>query len=128
MAGLETPLGSYSLQAGRNSPIPARSLGNASTSLLACADRVQTDTFWKIARGRSVILQHYSDEIAQSKPKAAKTMVHATRWLPYGPRVVDDPKKAAYAAAVRRMVAGGLAQRRGEFPQDAEVILLVPLR
>ena len=86
------------------------------------ADRVQTDTFWKIARGHSVILQHYSDEIAQSKPKPAKTLVHATRWLPYGPRVAADLwARAAYALALRKMVSTGLAAQEERSPQDLEV-------
>ena len=88
---------------------------------------MQTDTFWKIAKGHSVILQHYSDEIAQSKPKPAKTLVHATQWLPYGPRVAADSwARAAYALALRRMVSAGLVTQEGCSPKDLEVKLIMP--
>ena len=69
-----------------------------------------------------MILQHYSDEIAQSKPKPAKTLVHATQWLPYGPRIAaDSADRAAYAVALRKMVTAGLVEREDCSPQDLEV-------
>ena len=51
-----------------------------------------------------MILQNFQDEIAPSKHKAAKTLVHKLEWQPYGDRVAEDTAKSAYAVKLTRFV------------------------
>lgn len=59
---------------------------------------------WKLTRSRSMILQNFQDEIAQSKHKAAKTLVHKLEWQPYGDRIAEDSAKSAYTAKLTQFV------------------------
>ena len=54
-----------------------------------------------MTRGRSVILEDYKDEIATSKHKAAKTLVHKMQWVPYGERPSSNEVRHAYDARSR---------------------------
>ena len=40
------------------------------------AEHLDFDTYWKVTRGNSIVLEGYKDEIATSKHKAARTLVH----------------------------------------------------
>ena len=69
-------------------------------SLPRRAEHLDFDTYWKVTRGRSVILEDYKDEIATSKHKAArKTLVHRMHFFPYGERASLDEGRDAYVAA-----------------------------
>ena len=59
-----------------------------------------------MTRGRSVILEDYKDEIATSKHKAAKTLVHRMQFFPYGVRESQDAARAAYGKKVVRLLKG----------------------
>ena len=59
-----------------------------------------------MTRGRSVILEDYKDEIATSKHKAAKTLVHKMQWVPYGERPSSDEVRNAYGAKIARLLKG----------------------
>ena len=62
------------------------------------------DFYWKVARGRSVVLQGYKDEIATSKHKPSRTVVHKHQWLPMGERLSEDKDRADYGYELLRML------------------------
>lgn len=84
------------------------------------ADHFDFDTFWKITRGRSVILEGYKDEIATSKHKAARTLVHKSQWLPYGQRPSQDQERAEYGQQLLSLLKGLVAGAKG--PEMLKVI------
>ena len=73
-------------------------------SIFSCAEVVDTDVNWKLTRSPSMILQNFQDEIAQSKHKAAKTLVHKLEWQPYGDRIAEDAARTTYTAKLTRFV------------------------
>ena len=63
------------------------------------------DVWAKVTRSRSLLMEGFIDEIAPSKPKHAKTMIHNIKWIPYGDRVDDSPKRAAYVRKLAALLA-----------------------
>ena len=101
------------------------------------AEHLAFDTNWKVTRGRSVMMEGYKDEIATSKPKPARTLVHKLQWLPYGERAASDPKRSAYASKLNGLLktllssaSGSQLARVGPCPLSSEAardtILPVP--
>ena len=72
----------------------------------ACTEHINFDTFWKVHRGRSLIVEGYKDEIASKKGKAVTTLVHKHRWVPYGERIGEDSKQAAYGTTMLAFTKG----------------------
>ena len=71
---------------------------------------MEFDPFWKVNRGRSVILEDYKDEISNSKHKPAVTKVHKGMWLPYGERPVREAlSQADYGRQLLQLVKGSTA-------------------
>ena len=88
------------------------------------AERLESDTFLKYTRGRSVILQNYIDEIATQKKKAAKTLVHKLEFLPYGLRTATDEKRTAYTQKLMSVVKTLFKNLKG----DDKTLLQVNLK
>ena len=79
------------------------------------------DNHWKVHRGRSIVVEGYKDEIASKKGKAAATLVHRSKWLPYGEREGEDSKKAAYACKLVELLKGLLGSNRSSSTELAKV-------
>ena len=85
-------------------------------------DHLDFDTFWKVTRGRSVILEGYKDEIATSKHKAARTIVQKYKWLPYGERYSENSRQTAYAMLLLRRLSDGLDAKGSKDPNIIRVM------
>ena len=77
------------------------------------AEHLAFDTNWKVTRGRSVMMEGYKDEIATSKPKPARTLVHKLQWLPYGERAASDAKRSGYASKLNALLKTLLSSASG---------------
>ena len=93
---------------------------------MRCAEHLDFDTFWKVTRGRSVILEGYKDEIATSKHKASKTLVHRMDFFPYGVRESQDAARNAYGQKLVRLLKGLLDGSKAASLPLLKVRLLPP--
>ena len=68
------------------------------------------DIYWKVSRSTSVILEGYKDEIATSKHKPSRNVIHGHKWLPYGERISEDNQREAYGMLMLRLISRLLAK------------------
>ena len=66
-----------------------------------------------MTRGRGVILEEYKDEIASSKHKPARTLVHKSQWLPYGLRTAQDVERAEYGQELLKLLKSLTSSAKG---------------
>lgn len=86
------------------------------------AERINFDNNWKVHRGRSLLVEGYKDEIASKKGKAASTLVHKHRWIPYGEREGEDLKKASYAAKLLELLKGVIGSNKSSSSELSKVM------
>ena len=67
------------------------------------------------------MVEGYKDEIASKKGKAASTLVHKHRWIPYGEREGEDLKKSAYGGKLLELLKGLIGSNKSGSSELAKV-------